>query len=49
MVEILGYVRELLIISEKASTTPEFEKNTEKFFCLWLSITPQVYYPIFKL
>jgi hypothetical protein len=49
MVEILGYVRELLIISEKASTTPEFEKNTEKFFCLRFSITPQAHYPIFKL
>jgi hypothetical protein len=29
-----GRVHELLIISEKASTTPEFEKNTERFSCL---------------
>jgi len=36
---IVGCVRESLINSEKASMSPKFENNTERFFCLRFSIT----------
>ncbi|MDR3596562.1 hypothetical protein [Clostridium sp.] len=36
---ILGRVRELLINSEKASASPIFEENVERFSCIRFSIT----------
>jgi len=35
----LGRVRELLIISEKTSTTPTFEVNAKRFSCSRFSVT----------
>ena len=37
--KISGRVHELLINSEKASTSPVFEENVERFLCLRFSIT----------
>ena len=36
---IIGRVRELLINSEKASASPIFEENVERFSCIRFSIT----------
>jgi hypothetical protein len=35
----MGRVRELLINSEKASASPIFEENVERFSCIRFSIT----------
>lgn len=34
-----GRVLELMINSEKTSTTPAFEENTERFLCSQFSVT----------